>query len=204
MASVRKWTTIRHPIVLKLLCNKGSEIIRNQSRLIGLLPSWNLSKPLAACAILVLGFSLGFFLQPLSTQDTLSEEVVSGHIRSLMAEHITDVASSDQHTVKPWFSGKLDFSPRVMDLTEQGFPLVGGRLDYLASRPVTALVYRRRQHLINVFIWPQNQHDIQTEYHTTRNGFNLLAFSSQGMNYWIISDLNNNELLELKKNLDLP
>lgn len=114
-----------------------------------------------------------------------------------MAEHLTDVASSDQHTVKPWFTGKLDYSPHVVDLTKHGFPLVGGRLDYLDAHPVTALVYRRRQHFINVFVWPSTPEDSATETNRTINGYNLFSFSSHGMAYWVISDLNPNELKTL-------
>lgn len=159
--------------------------------------SWAIPRWLAAAAVLFLAVDIGFQVRQPSMQDRLADEAVSSHIRSLMANHLTDVASSDQHTVKPWFNGKLDFSPQVNDLSEQGFPLIGGRLDYLNSKPVTALVYRRRQHIINVFIWPEKDGRTLETYAATRNGYNLISLVSHGMNFWLVSDLNPKEIQEL-------
>lgn len=128
--------------------------------------------------------------------DFLTQEIISGHVRSLMADHLTDVQSSDQHTVKPWFNGKLDFSPEVKDLSEHGFSLVGGRLDYLENKPVAALVYQRRKHLINLFIWPTTQETELGKKMESRQGYNLIRWTKSDMNYVAVSDLNTTELQE--------
>jgi anti-sigma factor RsiW len=134
-----------------------------------------------------------------SEETALVNDIVSSHIRSMMADHVTDVPSSDSHTVKPWFSGKLDYSPPTKDLTEQGFPLIGGRLDYMDNRPVAALVYRRNQHVINLFVWPSNVATSQEE-QLARQGYNLIHWTESGMTYWLISELN---LPELRQCADL-
>jgi anti-sigma factor RsiW len=126
----------------------------------------------------------------------IESEVVSAHLRSLQAGHLTDVISTDQHTVKPWFNGKLDVAPPVVDLTAQGFTLIGGRLDYVDARPIGAIVYRRRAHVINLFV----AQTASTERHAAKidtiQGFNIRRWSERGLNYWAVSDLAADELAE--------
>jgi len=150
--------------------------------------------------LLTLG-SIGFaiitlMLQPVgnSTRDRLADEAISNHVRSLMAGHLMDVASTDQHTVKPWFNGKIDFAPEVKDFAAEGFPLVGGRLDYLEGQTVAALVYRRSQHTINAFVWPAKT-SVPTSIEE-RRGYTVINRDTNGLHYCIVSDLNGKELQE--------
>lgn len=152
---------------------------------------WILAASSVIAAVLIIFAVAGIFTRP-APDDLLAQEVVSSHVRSLMVDHSTDVLSSDRHTVKPWFDGKLDFSPTVKDLSQQGFSLNGGRLDYIGNRPVAALVYQRRQHLINVFVWPSTEST--TEKASELQGYNVIRWSHGGMAYWAVSDLNLAEL----------
>lgn len=142
---------------------------------------------------------LAILLRPagISEHDQLLNEAVASHVRSLQASHLTDVASSDQHIVKPWFNGKLDFAPDVKDFAAQGFPLVGGRLDYLNGRTVAALVYRHNKHFINVFVWPS----AKAMKSTTENdhGYSVINLGADGFHYCLVSDLNATELNELAR-----
>ncbi len=138
--------------------------------------------------LLALVWSIGLYLGLPSSQDRLAEEIVASHVRSLQVDHLADVPSSDRHTVKPWFNGKLDFSPPVVDLAPQGFSLEGGRLDYLDGRPVAALIYRHNRHPINLYAWPGSESDAE-EHARSIHGYHLLHWSENGMSYWAISDL---------------
>ncbi|MDR3416980.1 MAG: hypothetical protein P4L83_12410, partial [Nevskia sp.] len=146
--------------------------------------------PLAASLALAIG--LNTMLATRRSQGVLADELVAGHVRSLQAEHLADVASTDQHTVKPWFAGRLDYAPPVRDLAAQDFPLTGGRLDYVEHRQVAALVYRHRKHIINLYVWPGGGGSIPEV--RSQDGYSLVHWSQGGMEWWAVSDLNAVEL----------
>jgi anti-sigma factor RsiW len=141
-------------------------------------------------------------LQRPGADQFLATQLIASHVRSLMANHLTDVASSDQHTVKPWLDAKLDFAPAVVDLSSEGFPLIGGRLDYLDNRPVAALIYQRRKHFINLFVWPAAPDATSTPKTITRQGYQLLHWTDSDFNYWAVSDVNANDLQTFKQQFD--
>ncbi len=132
-------------------------------------------------------------------QSRITSEIVSAHLRSLQAGHLTDVLSTDQHTVKPWFNGRLDVAPPVIDLAAQGFTLIGGRLDYIDARPVGAIVYRRRLHVINLFVAQTASPETRAARTETFQGFNVRSWSEGGLNYWAVSDLAADELAEFSE-----
>src|SRR5882762_9435616 len=144
----------------------------------------------AAVALLTWGIAI-VSLRP-GEDERIAQEVLASHVRATLANRLSDIASSDQHTVKPWLSARLAYSPPVADVSAHGFELRGGRLDYVGGRTAAVLVYQRRQHLIDVFVWPATaEKALRTQ---TLDGFNVEGFARGGMNFWLVSDLNRNEL----------
>lgn len=149
----------------------------------------------------VASVTAAYFLSAASAQERLAQEVVASHVRSLMAAHLLDIASADRHAVKPWFTGKLDFSPPVHDLAAEGFPLVGGRIDYLAGHPAAALIYQHRKHTINVFVWPRDARSPTPPASFAAQGFNVAGWKGEAMQFWLVSDLNAGELRQFAQRL---
>jgi len=179
------------------LSSRVRSAMRKQEKVsaVGLLPAWRwvaVMAPLASAAIFV--WALVVVQGAPSAGDLLNQEIVSAHVRSLMGDHLMDFPSSDQHTVKPSFNGRIDFSPEVKDLSSEGFALLGGRLDYVDRRPVAALIYQRRKHLINLFIWPSEADKQERAGETSLRGYNLIRWTRSGMSYTAVSDLNPTEL----------
>jgi anti-sigma factor RsiW len=166
-------------------------------------PGWRgLAAAASLAAMAVLAWALIAIPGAPSREALLDREIVAAHVRSLMADHLTDVPSTDQHTVKPWFNGRLDFSPPVHDFAGRGYPLLGGRLDYLHGREVAALVYGRRQHIINVFLWPEGGPRDEPA-PVLRQGYHLLHWTTPEYTYWVASDLGLSELTEFAKLVQL-
>ena len=165
--------------------------------------SWNwLALAAAIIFAAVVAFTFVPRLQRPGADQFLATQLIASHVRSLMADHLTDVASSDQHTVKPWLDTKLDFAAPVLDLSGDGFPLIGGRLDYLDNRPVAALVYGRRKHFINLFVWPAASDEAKAAKTITREGYQLLHWADSDFNYWAVSDVNIDDLQLFKQQFE--
>jgi anti-sigma factor RsiW len=165
-----------------------------RSRQTRLRRSWLQQRSIVFSSI-ALAASLLLFVSSWNAAPSLDEELVTSHIRSLLATHLTDVVSSDQHTVKPWFLGKLDYAPPVVDLSMKGFPLVGGRLDYVRGRIVAAVVYKRHSHVINLFVWPAAKMQAVSE---TVEGYHILSWTRAGFAYAAVSDINSQELKDFR------
>jgi len=175
---------------------------QSEPRVVSFGTQWNW---LALAAAVIFAAIIAFNLVPRSQRpgdQFLATQLIASHVRSLMANHLTDVASSDQHTVKPWLDAKLDFAPPVVDLSQQGFPLIGGRLDYLDNRPVAALVYQRRKHFINLFVWPAESEATGKTKAITRQGYQLLHWADADFNYWAVSDVSDNDLQAFKQSFE--
>lgn len=157
---------------------------------------WSWSTLAAAGALIAVTSSALTFtaVRRQSQPPTVEAEVLSSHIRSLMPGHLFDIASTDQHNVKPWFNGRLDVSPAVPRLDSLGFPLLGGRVDYVENRPVAVVVYGRRQHVINVFSWPAATGAPLAPAASTEHGYHLVHWRTEGLELWAVSDLNLSEL----------
>jgi anti-sigma factor RsiW len=157
----------------------------------------------AQAAVLLLAFAVAAVATALLVSrgmDTgiLEREIAAAHVRSLLQDSPVQIASSDTHTVKPWFAGRLEFAPNVKDFAAEGFPLAGARLDYIGERRVAALVYRRRLHVVNVFLWPSADGSSSAPYESAHRGFNIIAWSQGGIVYRAVSDLNMAELRQLQ------
>ena len=163
--------------------------------------AWGLS---AAAASLVLAFVLVQTVFRPGADGTVLNEITDSHIRSLIGNHLVDVASSDQHTVRPWFEGKVDFAPGVPDLSAHGFEIIGGRLDYISGHPAATLVYQCRKHYISLFIWPSDAKNTATrtvafEHKTSQRGYQVIHWTSNGMDHWAVSEIMPDELRNFAK-----
>lgn len=205
-SDLRTHQNLRQSLRAADLYERAPESLRN--RIAGVLPRKAEARPIfmrsrpvlewlavAAAIAVVVGASFAIFSSR-QQPNLLVQEIVASHIRSLQPGHLFDVESTDQHTVKPWFDGRLDFSPPVRDLADEGFPLVGGRLDYLDHHNVAALVYQRRKHFINVFVWPTESKPSNLPDTQVVQGYNLLFWRGDGMTFCAVSDVSPTDLRE--------
>jgi len=157
--------------------------------------NWRMWSAIAAAILVASTFSI-HLTQHFDAEDRLEQQVISNHVQALMTGHTTDVVSTDQHTVKPWFNGRIDFSPPVVDLASHGFRLLGGRVDYIDGRAAATLVYQRRKHIIDLFIWPARSGDATGA--ESSKGFNVIRWTEGGMSFTAVSDLNKTELEQFR------
>jgi anti-sigma factor RsiW len=160
---------------------------------------WLLVPAFAVAVVAIVAVLARFPTQPQAMATATASELIDAHVRSLQPGHLTDVISTDQHTVKPWFDGKLDFIPPVNNFAEQGFPLVGGRLDVLNGHSVAALVYGRRKHTINLFVWPARQGEASLYGWGSRDGYNWGMWQAGDMRFCLVSDAAQSDLRELQQ-----
>jgi anti-sigma factor RsiW len=195
---------LRGRILAAIAAEEGTEAVheKTQKSVVGFpqIRALRFRFPKAGLALsaMALAASLVLFVNSENHVPRLTDELVAGHVRSLLVSHLTDVASSDQHTVKPWFLGKLDFAPPVVDLAQKDFPLIGGRLDYIGGRVIPAIVYKHRGHIINLFVWPKGQAEGATG---TFDGYHIISWTQDGFTYSAVSDLNLQELYEFQRDL---
>jgi mycothiol system anti-sigma-R factor len=195
-------SSLRNEIGAKATRNgtRGSQVQRRQKRSIVSETPWNwLALAAAILFAAIIASTLFPRMRAPGGDQFLATQLIASHVRSLMADHLTDVASSDQHTVKPWLDAKLDFAAPVVDLAGEGFPLVGGRLDYLDNHSVAALVYQRRKHFINLFIWPTTPADSKEQKMVEHQGYHLLHWIDGDFTCWAVSDVNTDDLQNFKQ-----
>jgi anti-sigma factor RsiW len=161
-------------------------------------PSKRFALSALGTSLSALAASVALALYMFLPRPSIQDEIISNHVRSLLAAHLTDVATSDRHVVKPWFNGKVDFAPPVVELADAGFPLVGGRLDYLHGQVAAALVYRRRQHIINLFVWPAATHELSAVTSTRHDGYTIARWTADGLELAAVSDVDSRELLAFR------
>jgi anti-sigma factor RsiW len=187
------------PDVLRARIRSLSAIVPDAGAPLAASPPRGWRRAIIAAAVVIVTSGLGALA--LQSRTSMSDQVLASHLRSLMPGHLTDVQSTDQHNVKPWFNGRVDIAPDVPNLDSAGFPLLGGRVDYVGRKAAAVVVYERRKHVINVFNWAEAGSD-RAATEETKNGFHLIRLRRAGIAEWIVSDLNLRELEEFQRLYD--